>query len=159
MIAKEKSSEGILATEQFVLNLNSLPKAKTKNRKRIGRGIGSGVGKTSGRGVKGQKARTGSSIKGFEGGQTPVYRRLPKKGFASLKEKSCEVVSIKNIFRVLSKRSDSTQEITKEKLKEFGLINDSNSTVKLIMSSDTLSLPKVKIAVDLYSEKAKIFKA
>ena len=66
------------------LTLDSLPKIKTQHVKRLGRGIGSGKGKTSGRGVKGQKARTGSSIKGFEGGQTPAHMRLPKKGFKNV---------------------------------------------------------------------------
>ena len=65
-----------------------------KNRMRVGRGIGSGKGKTSGRGVKGQKARTGVSIKGFEGGQTPIYRRLPKRGFNPPNPVSYETVNL-----------------------------------------------------------------
>ena len=68
-----------------------------KNRKRVGRGIGSGTGKTSGRGVKGQKSRSGVAIKGFEGGQMPLHRRLPKRGFNNLFSKKYNVLSLIHI--------------------------------------------------------------
>ncbi len=138
--------------------LNSLKKIKTQGRKRVGRGIGSGKGKTSGRGVKGQKARTGhSTVKGFEGGQTPIYMRLPKKGFTNVLRKEYEVVNIKDIAALIeSKKIKESAELTKEKLQELGLINDANSVVKLIMSNVNVA-PKVKIIVDKYSAKAKSF--
>ncbi|MFT6333095.1 MAG: large subunit ribosomal protein L15, partial [Lentimonas sp.] len=80
----------------MTITLNNIVKIKTNNRKRVGRGIGSGQGKTSGHGVKGQKARSGVAIKGFEGGQTPIYMRLPKKGFNSRRAEAYEVVNIKD---------------------------------------------------------------
>ena len=73
------------------MNLSNLVKVKQKSGKRVGRGIGSGKGKTCGSGHKGQKARSGVSIRGFEGGQTPIYRRLPKKGFKTAFNGVCEV--------------------------------------------------------------------
>mgnify|MGYP000703405707 CR=1 FL=1 len=140
------------------ITLQGLPKIKRNSRKRVGRGIGSSKGKTAGRGVKGQKARTGHhSVKGFEGGQTPIYMRLPKKGFKNVLRKECEVVNIQNILNFIeSKKLDSTSEINKEKLAEAGLIKNKNSKVKLIMGKKEVS-QKLKITVDLYSEKAKVF--
>ena len=80
------------------MKLNNIPKIK-EVAKRLGRGIGSGKGKTSGRGVKGQKSRSGVAIKSFEGGQMPLYRRLPKRGFNSLKNKhEIATFKINNIF-------------------------------------------------------------
>lgn len=139
--------------------LNSLKKIKTQGRKRIGRGIGSGKGKTSGRGVKGQKARTGhSTVKGFEGGQTPIYMRLPKKGFTNVLRKEYEVVNIKDIERLVeSKKITDSGEINKEKLQELGLIKSAKSQVKLIMSNKEATVSKVKIIVDKYTAKAKAF--
>lgn len=139
--------------------LSKLPKIKTQYRKRVGRGIGSGKGKTSGRGVKGQKARTGhSSVKGFEGGQTPIYMRLPKKGFKNILRKEYEVVNIKDIVRLINDKTiDTATELNKEKLQQIGLITDSRATVKLIMSSADIEMPKIKIVVDKYSQNAKKF--
>ncbi len=139
--------------------LNSLKKIKTQGRKRVGRGIGSGKGKTSGRGVKGQKARTGhSTVKGFEGGQTPIYMRLPKKGFTNILRKEYQVVNIKDVVRLVeTKQIDASQTLTKEKLLEIGLIRDIKTPVKLIMSAYKDALPKIKIAVDKYSKNAQAF--
>jgi large subunit ribosomal protein L15 len=139
--------------------LNTLPKIKTQSRKRIGRGIGSGKGKTSGKGHKGQKARTGHhSVKGFEGGQTPIYMRLPKKGFKNSLRKEYEVVNIADIVRLVeAKKIEENQELSKEGLKNLGLIKNVKSQVKLIMTNKKITLPKVKIVVDKYSEKAKSF--
>ncbi len=142
------------------LSLQGLPKIKRNSRIRVGRGIGSGKGKTSGRGVKGQKARTGHhSVKGFEGGQTPIYMRLPKRGFVNVLRKEVEVVNIHDISKfVESKKLNAAATITKEHLEFVGLIRDRNSTVKLIMSKDVaLTAAKFKISVDAYSEKAKVF--
>ena len=138
--------------------LNKLAKLKRNNGKRVGRGIGSGKGKTSGRGVKGQKARTGASIKGFEGGQTPIYMRLPKKGFVNFCKKEYETVNIRDILNLINKKIiDSSSVITKEKLQEVGLICKAESVVKLIMSKEKISNPEFKVAVDKYSKNAQIF--
>jgi large subunit ribosomal protein L15 len=142
------------------LSLTELPKIKRNSRIRVGRGIGSGKGKTSGRGVKGQKARTGHhSMKGFEGGQTPIYMRLPKKGFKNVLRKEIESINITAIARLIeSGKINSSQLVTKEILEKVGLIANVKSKVKLIMGK-TVSDLKIKVAVDLYSEKAKVFSA
>ena len=139
--------------------LNKIKKIKTNGRKRVGRGIGSGKGKTSGRGVKGQKARTGhSTVKGFEGGQTPIHMRLPKKGFTNVCRKEYEVLNIRDVANLIeSKKLAESATLTKEKLQELGLIKNAKSVVKLIMSSKNFAATKVKITVDKYSEKAKVF--
>jgi large subunit ribosomal protein L15 len=140
------------------ITLQGLPKIKRNSRKRVGRGIGSSKGKTAGRGVKGQKARTGHhSVKGFEGGQTPIYMRLPKKGFKNVLRKEYEVVTIATILNFIeSKKLDGSAEINKEKLVEAGLIKSTYSKVKLIMGKQEVT-KKLKILVDAYSEKAKVF--
>jgi len=138
------------------LSLEKLPKIKRQYRVKVGRGIGSGKGKTAGRGVKGQKARTGHhSVKGFEGGQTPVHMRLPKKGFKNINRQEIEVVNLNSIARLIeSKKIEANKEITKEILENVGLIKSKDSKVKLIMSTN-VTLPKAKIKVDLYSKTAK----
>ena len=83
-----------------MINLNTLSKVKQK-KIRVGRGIGSGKGKTSGRGVKGQKSRSGVSIKSFEGGQMPLYRRLPKRGFKTLSKKNTAILNLSKIVNYL----------------------------------------------------------
>jgi large subunit ribosomal protein L15 len=143
------------------ISLNKLAKVKQSNRKRIGRGIGSGKGKTSGRGVKGQKARTGHhSVKGFEGGQTPAHMRLPKQGFTNVLKKKYQVVNISDIANLLEKKLiDESCEVNKDKLAELGIIKNAKLTTKLIMSRKTFLLPKIKILVDTYSKSAEAFKA
>ena len=85
------------------MNLNEL--AKTNKKKiRVGRGIGSGKGKTSGRGHKGQKSRRGVAIKSFEGGQMPLYRRLPKRGFKSLKKQEVAILNLSSIENFINKK-------------------------------------------------------
>ncbi len=139
--------------------LNELKKIKTQGRKRVGRGIGSGKGKTSGRGVKGQKARTGhSTVRGFEGGQTPIHMRLPKRGFTNILRQEIEVVNIKDIIGLLESKAITESDIlTKEKLQELGLISDAKAVVKLIMGYKETVSPKIKIVVDKYSAGAKVF--
>jgi len=84
------------------MKLNSLNIKKKKLKKRLGRGIGSGKGKTSGRGHKGQKSRSGVAIKSFEGGQMPLYRRLPKRGFKSvINKKNIAIINLSTIFNDL----------------------------------------------------------
>lgn len=141
------------------LSLKDLPKIKRNSKIRVGRGIGSGKGKTSGRGVKGQKARTGHhSVKGFEGGQTPVHMRLPKRGFTNILRKKVEVVGIADILRLVNnKKIDASSGVNKETLEKAGLIKNHRSKVKLIMGKDNSVSVNFKVIVDSYSEKAKLF--
>ena len=107
------------------MNLNELrdnPGARLKS-KRLGRGIGSGKGKTSGKGVKGQKARTGVAINGFEGGQMPIYRRLPKRGFHNLFRKEYAPINLGTLEAAIEAgKLDATQEITEDSLRAAGLV-------------------------------------
>ena len=140
------------------LSLQSLPKIKRNSRIRVGRGIGSGKGKTSGRGVKGQKARTGHhSVKGFEGGQTPVHMRLPKKGFNNYARKEVETLNIRDVANMVERKKLDAKQIDKFNLEAVGLIKSKMSKVKLVMSRKDLNLPSLKILVDAYSAKAKSF--
>lgn len=105
----------------------------TKPKKRLGRGIGSGKGKTSGRGVKGQKARSGVAIKGFEGGQMPLHRRLPKRGFNNIFAKKYNEINLGRIQQAVdSGRLDGKKPITIEALKEAGLIRRAKDGVRLL---------------------------
>ncbi|ABV75256.1 50S ribosomal protein L15 [Rickettsia akari str. Hartford] len=129
-----------------------------KNKKRIARGVGSGKGKTGGRGIKGQKSRSGVAIKGFEGGQTPMIKRLPKRGFNCISTKEYNIINIYNIEKALiDGRLSAADTITKEKLVEVGLINNKNNKnlVKLLsICSDDFSSP-LSLKLDAYSSKAK----
>jgi len=140
------------------LSLQSLPKIKRNSKIRVGRGIGSSKGKTSGRGVKGQKARTGHhSVKGFEGGQTPVHMRLPKRGFVNNLRKEIEVVNIRDLVNLIENKKINLQsEINKEQLENLGLIKSQKSTVKLIMGKSKIDL-NFKVLVDKYSKNAQRF--
>ncbi|MGD0434523.1 MAG: 50S ribosomal protein L15 [Acetobacteraceae bacterium] len=101
--------------------------------KRLGRGIGSGKGKTSGKGVKGQKAREGVALNGFEGGQLPIYRRLPKRGFKNLFRKSYAPVNLGTLDAAIEAgKVDASQMITEEVLIKAGLGNDHLDGVRLL---------------------------
>jgi len=141
------------------ISLTGLPKIKRNERIRVGRGIGSGKGKTAGRGVKGQKARAGHhSMKGFEGGQTPIHMRLPKRGFKNVLRQEYQVVNIRDILNLIeSKKLDGASTISKENLVEAGLIKSARTKTKLIMGRDNTVSATLKIAVDTYSAKAKAF--
>ncbi len=105
----------------------------TKARMRVGRGIGSGKGKTAGRGVKGQKSRTGVSIKGFEGGQMPLHRRLPKRGFNNIFRKSYNVVSVGRIQQAIDAgRLDASVVVDAEALKAAGVLRRVKDGVRLL---------------------------
>ncbi len=135
--------------------LNNIVKLKTKTRKRVGRGIGSGTGKTCGRGVKGQKARSGVAIKGFEGGQTPIYMRLPKRGFQSRRNKKYKVINLKDVLVLVeNKKIDIAGGITKDKLLSAGLISSADVKVKLIMHNSTVINKDIVLYVDFYSKCA-----
>jgi large subunit ribosomal protein L15 len=104
-----------------------------KNRMRVGRGIGSGKGKTSGRGVKGQTSRTGVAIKGFEGGQMPLHRRLPKRGFVNIFAKDYSVANLGKIQQAIeSGKLDAGQPITGEILVAAGVAQNSRDGVRLL---------------------------
>ena len=134
---------------------NNLGAKKTK--KRLARGIGSGKGKTAGRGVKGQKSRSGVAIKGFEGGQTPMIKRLPKRGFNCISSKRYNVINIYNIESALAEGClNTTDVITKEKLIEIGLISKSNKKLVKLLSicSENFSY-SLSFKLDAYSSNAK----
>jgi len=117
------------------LNTLSLLKTSRQKRKRIGRGIGSGYGKTGGRGHKGQKSRSGSSIKrGFEGGQMPLYRRIPKFGFGSYQRNMKIEVRLSDLVKI------SEKVITLTVLKKYNLINKNIKNVKIILSG-SINMP------------------
>lgn len=113
----------------------------TPSRKRVGRGIGSGTGKTGGRGVKGQKSRSGVSINGFEGGQMPIYRRLPKRGFSNAMFTSdFNEVSIARLEKAVeAKKIDAKKPITAEVLKEAGVIRRIRDGVRVLGGSEAKS--------------------
>ena len=136
------------------MKLNS--KLKTKEtKKRVGRGIGSGKGKTSGRGVKGQKSRSGVAIKSFEGGQMPLYRRLPKRGFNSLQKKNrYQVINISKIVSLIDKNIISADnKIDLKLLKEKKIIKKSTKKFKILGSGDCKI--KLNLDTDLLSKSAK----
>ena len=116
------------------MKINELKSTLTssKKSKRRGRGSGSGLGKTSGRGVKGQKSRSGVSINGFEGGQMPIYRRLPKRGFNNYFKTKIQNINFITINNILVKYKLNPQEITEEKLFEKKIFKRSNGSLKLL---------------------------
>ncbi len=126
-----------------------------KKRKLLGRGIGSGKGKTSGRGGKGQTARSGGrTYVGFEGGQTPIYRRLPKRGFNNPNRKEFFALNIGLIQKWIDAKSiDTKKTIDAKLLKELGLIKGSADGIKLLAKGEIKG--KITIEVDACSESAK----
>ena len=136
------------------MKLNS--KFKTKEiKKRLGRGIGSGKGKTSGRGVKGQKSRRGVAIKSFEGGQMPLYRRLPKRGFNPIRvNKRCAIINLSNIQLLIDKKIiTSSSKIDLKFLKDHKLIKKNVTKFKILGKGDLKD--KINIDTDLLSKSAK----
>ena len=133
--------------------LNSLQKVKIK-KIRVGRGIGSGKGKTSGRGVKGQKSRSGVAIKSFEGGQMPLFRRLPKRGFNSLKSSKIALLNLKNIQSLIDNNKITTSEILNLKhLINKKILSKSYKSLKILGSGDIKN--KINIEADFASKSAK----
>lgn len=117
-----------------------------KERMRVGRGIGSGKGKTAGSGHKGQKARSGVAIKGFEGGQMPIYRRLPKRGFTSLNKKDFQVLNVGRLQAAIdAKKLDAKKPITVEMLVETGIVGKVVDGVRLLAKGNLTA--KVDITV------------
>ena len=129
-------------------------KGSTKPRKRIGRGIGSGTGKTSGKGHKGQKSRSGVSIKGFEGGQMPIHRRLPKRGFTNINRVNYIELNLEKIQNLIdSKKIDPKKAINHKVLQNLGLISSKKGKLKLLGKGSIKS--KIDIEVSASSKTAK----
>ena len=124
-----------------------------KRKIRVGRGIGSGKGKTSGRGVKGQKSRSGVAIKSFEGGQMPLYRRLPKRGFNVISKEYIAILNLEKIQSFIDKKSIKTTEVlNSELLKKLKLINKNSKKLKILGSGEIKD--KINIEADLASKSA-----
>jgi large subunit ribosomal protein L15 len=124
-----------------------------KRKMRVGRGIGSGKGKTSGRGVKGQKSRSGVAIKSFEGGQMPLYRRLPKRGFNSFGKINIAIMNLDKIQSFIDQKTiNSTDTINTELLKKLKLINKNSQKLKILGTGEIKG--KINIEADLISKAA-----
>ena len=133
--------------------LNSLEKTKRK-KIRVGRGIGSGKGKTSGRGVKGQKSRSGVAIKSFEGGQMPLYRRLPKRGFNPIKKINIGIINLGKIQYFIKKNSINFKEkINLELLKKLNIVNKKWKKLKILGSGEIKD--KITVEANFFSKSAK----
>ena len=143
------------------MKLNTLNiKIKIKKKKRLGRGIGSTKGKTSGRGHKGQKSRSGVAIKSFEGGQMPLYRRLPKRGFRTLKnKKNIAKINLSKIQEILDKRIDfSNGKVNLLSLQKVNLLNKKYKKLKLLGSGDIKEKFDAEVNFISVSAKKKIEK-
>ena len=135
-----------------MITLNNRTKIN-KHKMRVGRGIGSGKGKTSGRGVKGQKSRSGVAIKSFEGGQMPLYRRLPKRGFNPIKKLNVAVLNLDKIqFYIEKKNINSDEVLNSSLLKKLKLINKNTDKLKILGSGQIKN--KINIEADLASKSA-----
>ena len=136
------------------MKLNELNNKSSRSKKRLGRGIGSSKGKTSGRGHKGQKSRSGVAIKSFEGGQMPLYRRLPKRGFKRIKNKRIALINLSRIQEIINKKKISLNtKINLQNLQKSNLINNKYKKLKLLGSGDIKE--KFDFEVDFISESAK----
>ena len=135
-----------------MIKLNNRPKLN-KPKIRVGRGIGSGKGKTSGRGVKGQKSRSGVAIKSFEGGQMPLYRRLPKRGFNPIQKENIAILNLDKIQSFINKKTINTNDIlNSSSLKKLKLINKNSKKLKILGTGDIKD--KINIEADLASKSA-----
>ena len=124
-----------------------------KSKIRVGRGIGSGKGKTSGRGVKGQKSRSGVAIKSFEGGQMPLYRRLPKRGFNPIINQNIATLNLEKIQLFIDKKRLKTSDVLNaELLKKLKLINKNSNKLKILGTGEIKD--KINIEADLASKSA-----
>tara|TARA_A100001011_G_scaffold331187_1_gene357446 strand:- start:31 stop:483 length:453 start_codon:yes stop_codon:yes gene_type:complete len=135
-----------------MITLNSKNKIN-KSKMRVGRGIGSGKGKTSGRGVKGQKSRSGVAIKSFEGGQMPLYRRLPKRGFNPILREKIAILNLEKIQSYIDKKNINPNEILNtDILKKLKLINKNSKKLKILGTGELKD--KINIKADLASKTA-----
>ena len=129
------------------MKLNELSPAAgaTKARKRVGRGVGSGAGKTAGRGVKGQKARSGVAINGFEGGQMPIYMRLPKRGFKARNSKTHAWVNLGRLSAAIEAGKLDAGDITEETLISAGVVRRAKDGVRLLAKGDAPKKAKITV--------------
>ena len=135
-----------------MITLNTKDKIN-KSKMRVGRGIGSGKGKTSGRGVKGQKSRSGVAIKSFEGGQMPLYRRLPKRGFNPISKDNVAILNLDKIQSYIDKKEINPNEVLNtELLKKYKIINKNSQKLKILGSGEVKD--KINIEADLASKSA-----
>ena len=136
-----------------MITLNSTSKVISK-KMRVGRGIGSGKGKTSGRGVKGQKSRSGVAIKSFEGGQMPLYRRLPKRGFNKIGKIKIAKINLEKIQFFIDKKTLKSNDVINAKiLKQLKIINKNSQQLKILGKGEIKV--KINIETDLVSKSAK----
>ena len=135
-----------------MIKLNNRNKIN-KSKLRVGRGIGSGKGKTSGRGVKGQKSRSGVAIKSFEGGQMPLYRRLPKRGFNPINKRNIAILNLDKIQSYIDKKNIKTSDILNSSLLKKLKLIDQNSIKLKILGSGAIK-DKINIEADLASKSA-----
>ena len=135
-----------------MISLNTKLKIN-KSKMRVGRGIGSGKGKTSGRGVKGQKSRSGVAIKSFEGGQMPLYRRLPKRGFNPISRNEIAILNLEKIQSFIDKKNIKTSDmLNSELLKKLKLISKNSKKLKILGTGELKE--KIIIQADLASKSA-----
>ena len=135
-----------------MITLNTRQKIN-KPKIRVGRGIGSGKGKTSGRGVKGQKSRSGVAIKSFEGGQMPLYRRLPKRGFNPISRENIAILNLEKIQSYIEKKNINPNEVlNSSSLKKLKLINKNSTKLKILGTGELKD--KINIEADLASKSA-----
>jgi large subunit ribosomal protein L15 len=136
------------------MKLNDLSPAEgsTKKRMRVGRGVGSGKGKTAGRGVKGQHARSGVAVNGFEGGQMPIYMRLPKRGFTAPGTKTYAWVNLGRISKAVEAGTLDASDVTEETLVASGLVRNARDGIRLLAKGDAPK--KLKITVTGASKAA-----
>ena len=132
------------------MKLNSLNLKLTKPKKRLGRGIGSGKGKTSGRGHKGQKSRSGVAIKSFEGGQMPLYRRLPKRGFKNFHNKAKKSVAIVNLSKI--QQIFERKKISSEVKVDLSILQKSQQVAKKYNKLKVLGMGDLKVKFDIETD-------
>ena len=137
----------------MMITLNTTSKVINK-KMRVGRGIGSGKGKTSGRGIKGQKSRSGVAIKSFEGGQMPLYRRLPKRGFIPIAKIKVAKINLEKIQTFIDRKTiNSSDTINSKLLKKLKIINKNSQMLKILGAGEIKV--KINIETDLISKSAK----
>ena len=130
------------------MRINQIKSTLTSNKKkkRVGRGAGSGFGKTAGRGNKGQKSRSGVSIKGFEGGQMPLYRRLPKRGFKNIFSKKIQTINFNQISNIIKKYNLKPNEIKENYFFENKILNKSKGSLKLLNVGELTSAVNIEVS-------------
>ncbi len=130
------------------MKINEIPSTLTSGskRKRRGRGAGSGLGKTAGRGVKGQKSRSGVSINGFEGGQMPLYRRLPKRGFKNKFKKKVQTINFNTLNSIIIKYGINSTNITESELFDKKIFNKSKGSLKLLNLGELKDVINIEIS-------------